>query len=544
MSDMRRVLYTNAAILTEDPACPHADAMLVDGERIAWIGALDDAPRQAAAIADEVVDLGHARVIPGFVDAHMHAVMLANYSPQISALPPTVTSIEDLVQAVHDRRAQQGPDAWVEGWGYDEGLLAEHRSPTRWDLDRGCADAPVCIMRTCQHIRCVNSKALEIAGITRDTPDPVGGEIERDASGEPTGVLKETARDLVTPFIPHANEADAVRNLTALGELLASQGVVAATDMCSMDGTDTYALLSRAAEQGFAQDCAVYILWDQLKGDPVAAFPVEQTAHAAQVFKAGVKLLADGSVSGRTAWFAEPYLPASGDLGRLVYGIPTCTEEDLEDAVAFCRSAGLQLSVHAMGTKAIDRALAHVTAGGPWLSGDAPSARLEHVTAPSRQAVELFARSGVGVVTQPIFAYCEIGSYLKNLGAERTKRSYPLRTLIDAGARLCISTDAPATSWARPSDPFPNIKAAVTRRAYDGTDCGAGEALTVEEALALYTREAARMVGFEGLGMLKAGYKASFVLLDRDILNVPAAELDQVRVSATYIRGRKVFEAH
>ena len=189
--------------------------------RIAWIGQATELPEIYTGSACRTVNLEGARVIPGFVDAHMHAVMLANFAPQISALPPAVNSIEDLVNAIAARRAQQGSDAWVEGWGYDEGLFAEKRSPTRWDLDRGCADAPVCIMRTCGHIRCVNSRALELAGITRDTPDPAGGEIERDANGEPTGVLKETARELVTPVIPKPSREEAVHNIVALGQLLA-----------------------------------------------------------------------------------------------------------------------------------------------------------------------------------------------------------------------------------------------------------------------------------------------------------------------------------
>ena len=131
---------------------------------------------------------------------------------------------------------------------------------------------------------------------------------------------------------------------------------------------------------------------------------------------------------------------------------------------------------------------------------------------------------------------------IAQLGVERTRGYYPLRTLLDAGARLCISTDAPATSWAVPSDPFPNIRSAVTRHAYNGFDFGADERLTIDEAIALYTREAAKMVGFEGLGMLRAGYKASFAVLDRDIYAVPADEIDRVGVAATYIRGKKVYE--
>lgn len=118
-------------------------------------------------------------MIPGLIDAHMHPMMLADYSRQISALPPEVGSIEELVEKIRERRMRQKPGEWILGWGYDEGKFAEKRSITRYDLDRGCSDAPVSVVRTCGHIRCVNSKALELAGIDRSTPDPEGGEIER-----------------------------------------------------------------------------------------------------------------------------------------------------------------------------------------------------------------------------------------------------------------------------------------------------------------------------------------------------------------------------
>ena len=399
-------------------------------------------------------------------------------------------------------------------------------------------------MRTCGHIRCVNSRALEIAGITRDTPDPVGGEIERDANGEPTGVLKETARDLVTPFIPKPSEADAVRNIVNLGRLLSSQGIVAATDMCSVDGTDTYPLLKAAARQGLRQDMATYMLWDYIKADPDAyQLGTAEMDRAQQVFAAGVKLLTDGSVSGRTAWFYEPFLPNARDLGAENCGMPTCTDEDMDNALAFCRQRGCQLSLHAMGTRAIDRVVDRALAAGLWDAGPVPPVRIEHVTAPSPHAVEVMAAHGLVAATQPIFPYAEIGTYVANLGEKRTRACYPLRTMVDAGVPVCISTDAPATSWAVPSDPFPNIKSTVTRRAYNGFDFNAAEALSVEEVLARYTREPARALGFEGLGMLKTGYKASFAVLDRDILGVPAEEIDQVKVAATYIRGEKVYQA-
>lgn len=537
-----RTRFVHGRVLTEDPARPEASAFVVEGERIVWVGPTEELPEAYAGSAYAEVDLGGARVMPGFVDAHMHALMLASYAKQISALPPAITSIEDLVDAIRARRAKQGPDRWIEGWGYDESLLAERRPPTRWDLDRGCADAPVCIIRTCSHIRCVNSRALELAGIDRTTPDPPGGEIERDVSGEPTGVLKESARDLVTPVMPKRSTADAVADLVDLGHLLASQGIVAATDLCTLNGQDAFPYLEAAVHAGMPQDLASYVLWDDV--NEIAGYTIapELLDRSRRAFMAGVKVLTDGSVSGRTAWFDEPYLPLAGTHSEdtPTYGISTCSDANLDRAIAFCQRTGCQLSAHAMGTRAIDHALERVLRAGLWDAGGVAPLRIEHVTAPSASAIETMARLRVPVVTQPIFAYCETGSYLANLGKERTRRSYPLRTLMDAGVPLVISTDAPATSWATPSDPFTNIKAAVTRRAHSGFDLGQREALTVEEALCCYTREAARVIGFEGLGQIAPGYKASFIVLDRDILAVPASELDQVCVQATYIRGQRV----
>ena len=195
---MNTTTFINGKIFTSDSAAPYADSMIVEDGRITWIGTQADLPDTRGA----VTDLGGRRVIPGFVDAHMHPVMLADYRKKITIMPPEINSIEELVNAIRRRREEQGPGEWIEGWGYDEQGLLEKRSPNRYDLDRGCSDAPVSLMRTCAHIRCVNSMALKLAGIDRNTPDPPGGEIERDENGEPTGVLKENARNLLAPLLP------------------------------------------------------------------------------------------------------------------------------------------------------------------------------------------------------------------------------------------------------------------------------------------------------------------------------------------------------
>ena len=209
MKQSEKHIFINGKIFTSDESCPYADSMVTEGGRIVWIGEKDSMPQEYAEMiaahpctengSSPVTDLKNRRAIPGFVDAHMHPVMLADFRKKITAMPPEINSIEDLTAAIKERREHQAPGEWIEGWGYDEQGLLEKRSPTRYDLDRGCSDSPVSIMRTCAHIRCVNSMALKMAGIDRNTPDPPGGEIERDENGEPTGVLKENARNLNPP---------------------------------------------------------------------------------------------------------------------------------------------------------------------------------------------------------------------------------------------------------------------------------------------------------------------------------------------------------
>ena len=326
--------YINGKIYTCDDENRYAQAMTVQDGVITWVGAQEDLP----AGDWTVVDLGGKRVIPGFVDAHMHPVMLADFSKKISSLPPKVHSIEELKQEIRKVRESQGPDKWIEGWGYDEGKLAEGRSPTRWDLDEGCSDAPVSIIRTCGHIRCVNSKALEMAGITKDTPDPQGGQIDRDENGEPTGVLRENARNLVTPLIPETTDEQKVDLVVDLGELLLSQGVTSICDMGNLDPSDNYDIYTKAVEKGFRQKVGIYYMWDFYAGDDSFRFPEARKNRDQQIFTAGLKLIGDGSVSGRTAWMNEPYLGSEDEVG-----FPVCSDELMESAIQFCNVQHLLL---------------------------------------------------------------------------------------------------------------------------------------------------------------------------------------------------------
>lgn len=524
--------FINAKIFTSCKDSPYADSMLVENGEICWIGTRADMP----AFSGLVNDMHGKRVLPGFVDVHMHPIILADCAQKISCLPPNVYSISELVKKVRQRAQETLHGEWIMGWGYDEEKFAEHRAPNRWDLDKASTMHPIEVMRSCSHIVSVNSKALELAGITKDTPDPVGGEIERDAFGEPTGVLRENARHLLNTILPVKSREQRIDEIVQLGNLLCKQGIVAVMDLGNLSTSDDYYDdYIEAAKRGFHQELGIYYMWDMIRQNPDFHWTRDKAIRNQQIHRSGIKLLSDGSVGGRTAWMSEPYAGSSDE-----YGISVCTDEELDSAIQFCKENECQLSIHAMGKCAIDRVLLRASQEAPWIS-DPPHIRIEHVTDPSERAIALAGEHGIAFCTQLIFLYSEIESYRNNLGDAWIERTYPLPRLLNAGIKTALSTDAPATSWASPSDPFPNIKCAVTRKAYDGSDCGVKQRISVETAIELYTREAAEIGGFTCLGQLRSGYKASFVVLSDDILAVSPDEIDTIYVEKTYINGACVF---
>lgn len=544
-------LIVNAKIFTSNDAHPSAQAMALKDGRIAWVGTDEEAQKlNLARNSAEVVDFSAKSVLPGFVDCHMHAIMLADFATQISILPPKIYSIEDLKKEIKRVRMEQEEGQWIFGWGYDEGKLAENRAPNKFDLDAACSDSPVLMQRSCTHIWAVNSKALELAGITKDTPDPAGGKIGRTESGEPDGILYENATGLVQKLLPKKNMEDMADDLVNLGNILVSQGVTTVTDM-GEDVCDHYdEIYQLAVEKGFKNKVAAYVSWRFVDRCGEKVVTESDNFHGnGQIRTAGVKLIGDGSVSGRTAWCDVPYLPADGCTadgresdGEKEYGMPVCTEEEILRAKRFCQENKCQLSIHCMGARAIDRAVDLTWEAEPWLADDhIPSVRLEHVAMPSKQAIERSAKAGIAWATQPIFLYSEIESYQKNMQPERVGENYNLADWIEAGVKFAFSTDAPATSWATPSEPFANLKGAVTRKAWNGVDTGQRHKVDVETAIKLYTREAGLVAGFTDIGILKEGYAADFIVVDRDVFGLKAEEIDQVKVEQTWIDGKRVY---
>lgn len=525
------IIYMNGKIFTANPEQPFASAMVIRDGRIHCIGE----ENEMESMEGERVDLKGRRMLPGLIDAHMHPLYLANSSKQIPCLPPVVESIEDIVTEVRKARKEQDSESWIEGWGYDEGKLADGRSPSRWDLDKATTESPVIITRTCTHIVVVNSKALELAGINKHTKDPVGGKIDRDSDGEPTGVLRENAKDLVMKIMPVQTTEHESNALADLSPKLLSHGITAITDlMAKKKPVDYLYLYNLATNKGMKQRTVLYYIWENIKDDPILAKNETNREHANHV--GGIKVFADGSVSGQTAWVDPPFLG-----GNENYGIPMTTKEELLRAGKVAEKNRVQLVVHAMGERAIDLIVDTFNGKKGWIS-DGPSIRIEHATMPSKKALQRASEMGIAFVPQPIFLYAEIESYLTNLGPERTKRTYPIRSMIEAGIKVAFSSDAPATAWVDPVNPFVGMMAAVTRMAHDGTDTGQEQSIDIETGIMLYTKGAQEITRIPDIGQLTPGYHADFIVLDRDILTIKPEEIGEVQVEETYMAGKLVYQ--
>lgn len=525
-------LYYNGLIFTSNPNKLDASAMVVENGKIIWVGDQNEVAKEGR----ERIDLQGRRVLPGLIDAHMHPLLLAEVDQQIYCGPPNIHSIGELlneIQKKYESLKESNRHEWIRGWGFDEAKLVEQREITRWDLDQVAPDIPVIITRACTHIIMVNSVALKLAGIDRNTVPPAGGQIDVDSNGELNGIFREKARYLFYNLSEPTIEETA-QLLAALSSKLTSQGITSTTDlMAKSSPIDYYDLYKMAMAYGFKQRTVLYYIWEELKHlDMISS---QQLDSSKPIHIGGVKLFADGSISGKTAWMDSPYVGEENN-----YGLAITSEEELLQAADFAKKNQIQLVIHAMGEHAIKLIVDTFYERENWVD-DAPSIRIEHGSLPSLDTLKRAVKKNIGFVTQPIFLFAEFDRYLNNLGLERTENSYPFKTMLELGASLSFSSDAPATSWADPSNPFIGIKAAVTRKTHTGIAFSQHERIAVEDAILLYTKHAQQITRIPNVGQLKPGYFADFIVLDRDILNVNPEEIDEIHVLETYIQGEKVY---
>ncbi|MCR2824776.1 amidohydrolase [Microbacterium sp. zg.Y909] len=521
-------LFTNARVFTGESETAFASAFRVVDGVIDWVGDATEVAEQPA------VDLGGRTVVPGLIDSHTHPALIAGTVAAAECFPPAVTSPDELVAVLLAHAdTVTDPGAWILGRGFDDTKFPGRAMPTAADLDRVSTQRPVLVWRCDAHSAVCNTRALQVAGITADTPDPTGARFERDDDGRPNGVLTEIAAvAAVTAFIPAPTRQEQVASLVALGDELASRGIVAVCDLLSTRIDQPLATFREAARQGLRTRVALYPGWDARH--PLADLTTEDREGPIAV--AGVKVVLDGAYSNRTAWVHAPY-PDSCD-----HGLRLVDDAEVVAAGEWARRNGVQLAVHAMGDRALDRVADLFADAEPWLEG-IPSVRIEHATIVGEDYLTRLrgARMSFGIATHTVFFFAEYDGYEKALRAEQVPDAYPIARLYDGIAPLALSSDRPATAWSGADDVMLSVEAAVRRRTYDGIDFGPEAAIDVAQALLLYTGRARLLSPLQGVGMIAPGFDGSFAVLERDVFTVPADEIAQVRVAETWVRGERVF---
>lgn len=538
MTQPARLLLVNGRLHTQDPACPRATAVAMEGGRFLAVGG-DAEIRALAGAGARIIDLEGRRVIPGLVDGHIHAYdwALGRQRLQLAG----TASLAHLTGQVAQAAQTAPPGAWILGLGWIETAWADRRMPLRADLDRAAPDHPVLLWRADLHLAAANSRALALAGIDSGTPDPPMGVIDRDAQGQPTGILRDLAMNLVTGRIPPPTPAQVAQAFRDALPALHRLGLTGLHDQRLMGGLEGAAALD--AWQALAAERSLDLrVWTNLPGERLEeaiALGLRTGLGGSRLRIGHCKFFADGAQGVRTAWQLEPYLGTGGT------GLPLTPMDALERALARAREHGLALSVHANGDRA-NRELSLVferVLAAPLPPGAVPAAaphRVEHLQLIRPEDVQRFARAGVTGSVQPVEVTEDIDMMAATVGG-LDRYGHAWRTLLDAGIPLAFGSDAPVSD----PNPFLGIHAAVTRRRRDGTPVQGWhpeQRLTVAEAVQAYTLGNAAATGQErDLGSLTPGKRADLVVLDRDVFTVDPAELAEARPVLTVFDGRVVY---
>ncbi len=521
------VILFNALVYTVQPAAPDATAVAIRDGRILAVGP----DREVLALAGKNtrrIDIGRRRVLPGFNDAHAHPWEAG--LQQLKSVACDKNSIDEILAALHARAAQTPAGQWVRGYLYDDGKTP--RPLTRADLDSAVPDHPAIVAHRGGHTAYVNSLALTQAGVNATTPDPPGGRFEHGADGQLNGRVADKAMQAVVDKIPNELTRDDHRRSVALiSKLYASYGV---TSACEADATPDGLQGYQDARDSGELLYRAYCLMDVAYLDRYIAAGLHTGFGDSMVRIGGIKQFADGSISERTAWLAEPYIGIPN-----YYGVESGTRESLYENSRKAWLAGFQLATHANGERAIDRMLGIYEQLAREAPRRDPRFRLEHCTVVTPQ---LIARiRAVGAIPIPFAGYVNFhGDVMHFYGEERLNRMFAYRSFIDAGLRPPTASDYTAS----PPSPMLWLYSMTTRRDPTGRVWGATQRITLPEALRSATLDGA-YVSFEehDKGTIEPGKLADLVVLKDDPFAVPAEHWLDIKVERTMLGGRWVYES-
>jgi predicted amidohydrolase YtcJ len=508
-------------------------AFAVEGERIAAVGTRDElAARFAAA---EVVDLGDAVIVPGFVDAHAHLAMAAEDVLHLDLSPHEIASLPALLAAVRAQAARVPPGGWIRGSRYDDGKTAGGRVLTRAELDAAAPDHPALVVHVAAHWGVVNSRALALAGIDENTPDPPGGRFGRDAAGRLNGIVFEQALfDFANPALarggrsiaPESSLEDRLNGLAIAQEMFHSAGITSLGD--AMVGPSDWSLFNAALDRGALTIRVNALITHQ-------HYELSRSATSSDPLRlrvGGVKAFVDGAIAGRTCALEQPFEGTTDD-----FGMQTTPTAELHDLVRMVHEDGGRVCAHANG----DRAIRLLLDGFEAAQARKPVPtrhRIEHCSIVNEAILDRMRK--LGAIAVPFAGYVGYhgGKLLEWYGPARVERMFAHRWFLDAGVGVAASSDYPCG----PYEPLFGMQSCVTRTGGDGSAVGGSQRISPSEALALFTSAAADAAG-EGAfkGVLAPGYLADFVALDDDPTTITPEAIAAIGVRETYVGGERVY---
>lgn len=539
------LLLVHGKVLTVDKRFSIASTVAVKDGKIVAVGGDEVAKRYRGA---RIVDLKGRVLMPGFNDTHVHIQPMAHRQIDMTG----VHSIIDLQARIKAKAAELGPGEWITGATWDEAQLAEKRVPLRQDLDAAAPDNPVALVRAGGHSTVGNSAALRIAGIDRTTPDPDSGLIEHDAAGEPNGVIRERI-DLYSNHVPPETWAALRPTYIASMKRLLTLGITSFHSASTTIDDEpvgkggiaapgpglTYRRL-RAIYDEMGSDLPRVTTYIEYPGpERLAAFPMRSGDGDTRVRLGGIgESSVDGGFTGPAAWLLVDYKGLPGYRGK-----PRMSDAELQAMADDSARNGWQMALHAIGDAAIVHAVdaySHAlrTIQGPGRQGKDRRWFLDHFTImPPDATMVTMAQDGIMIAQQPNFLYNLEGRYEKYLDDERLAHNNSVATPLKHGIFVAFSSDN------LPIGPMVGLYAAITRKGPSGRVHGAEEAVSRELAIRMYTANTAYLSWEEGIkGSLETGKLADMIVLDRDVLTVPAEQILQTEVDMTFVGGKLVYQ--
>jgi predicted amidohydrolase YtcJ len=531
-----QIILYNGIFATQSPMYSHSQAIAVGNGKIQALGQDKDVLNLAGPDTERI-NLDGRLVTPGFIDTHIHFYEWALNRQGIKL--DDLTSLEELLTRVEKAADSRPPGQWIIGQGWNETDWTEQRIPTRETMDRVAPEHPVLLWRCDLHLAAANSVALDLAGITADTPDPPEGRIEHNHTGEPNGILRELAINLARQAIAPPGAKQVIEAFEEATKALHRWGVTGIHDvrlMADKDGAGSFQTFQRLDHEGLLNlRCWITLPGHEL--DSIIGLGL-RTGFGNDKLRIGhVKFFSDGGMGARTAWLIDPYLDAD-------HGMPLIDMDVLAQDINRADKAGLSVMVHAVGDRANQELinifealeLRRISSGSP---SPAIAHRIEHVQMLRPEDADRLKKLNMALCVTPANMLLDINLIDMALG-EKGKWTYPLRQLFDTGAPVMFSSDCPVCT----PDPLLGIHAAVTRQRTDGTPKGGwypDSRVTMAEALKACTSTPAAVHNANDIGTLEPGKRADMVVLNRNILAISLSQMPKVHVDMTLFDGRIVY---